>query len=230
MTQGRITMNGAPAKNPAVDVNPDSDDVRFDGKKVSLAEERIYLMLNKPPGTDVTRGDRHAKKTVFDILDPKLHRSVQAVGRLDRGTTGLLLLTNDGELALRLTHPRYGIEKEYYAIGENKPKINHIRMLERGVQLEDGIARATSVRGAEVPKELAPRHSDKPVHALLIVISQGKKRIVRRMCDAIDFPLSRLHRSRIGPIKLGGLRPSQSRDLTPEEVKRLQKAVADMYR
>lgn len=227
LLEDRVTLNGAPAKNPAVDVDPESDVVKVDGREVSLAGELIYLMLHKPAGYDVTRGDRFAKKTIFDLLDRNLHRSVQAVGRLDRNTTGLLLLTNDGELTLRLTHPRYGIDKEYYAIGERKPTVSQIRMLERGVSLEDGMARAESVKAAEVPKELVPGNREKPAYALRIVLKQGRKRIVRRMCEAVDFPLARLHRSRIGPLKLTGLKPGKSRALLPDEISRLKKAVAD---
>lgn len=227
MAEGRITLNGKPAKNPAVDVDPDTDKVEFNGRPVSLAQENIYLMLYKTAGTDVTRADKFAQKTVFELLDPKLHRSVQSVGRLDRGTTGLLLLTNDGDLALRLTHPRYGIDKEYYAIGERKPTVSQIRMLTRGVSLDDGIARAESAEAVEIPKDLEVVARDKKAYALRIVMAQGRKRIVRRMCEAIDFPLLGLHRSRIGPITLGKLKYGKSRALYADEVNRLKKSVAD---
>jgi pseudouridine synthase len=210
---GKVRINGAVVTDFSARVDPAGDSVTVDRKKLEQPQEKIYLLFHKPAGCDVTRSDRFAIKTVFDCLPKDLPRSVQAAGRLDRDTTGLLLLTNDGELAYRLTHPRHGIEKEYLAFGKGSPTREQIRKLLAGVELEDGNARA--VRAEQV-------RSPRP--GIRIVMHEGRKRIVRRMCDAIGYPLAALHRERMGPVTLASLREGKYRRLTAEEVERLKAA------
>jgi 23S rRNA pseudouridine2605 synthase len=137
------------------------------------------------------------------------------VGRLDRDTEGLLLLTNDGDLANRLMHPRHGVEKEYLAEVEGTPSEKALSRLRRGVTLEDGMARALAVRTAGRAGGRA---------ALRMVMGEGRKREVRRMLDAVGLPVRRLVRLRVGPLRLGRLAPGQVRELTPEEVRALYRA------
>jgi 23S rRNA pseudouridine2605 synthase len=134
------------------------------------------------------------------------------VGRLDRDTEGLLLLTNDGELANRVMHPRYGVEKEYLAEVEGTPGRRHLARLTRGVELDDGVARARSARAVAGLRDRA---------AVRLVMTHGRKREVRRMLEAIGLPVRRLVRVRVGPVRLGRLTPGQVRELDPEEVREL---------
>ncbi|RTG98458.1 pseudouridine synthase [Thermus scotoductus] len=202
--QGRVRVNGRVAVL-GQKVNP-GDVVEVDGKPVEPPRERIILALHKPRGYTTTRHDPHAQKTVFDLLPdiPGLH----PIGRLDRDSEGLLLLTNDGHLTLRLTHPRYGVRKVYrvWTKGGTLPEAVCQR-LEKGVVLEDGPARALSCKPA-------------PGGALL-TLREGRKREVRRMLQAVGFPVVRLLRLRVGPIGLQSLRPGQYRRLSPKEVRAL---------
>jgi 23S rRNA pseudouridine2605 synthase len=191
-------------------VNPARDVVMVDGGRVPLDPELRYFALNKPPGVVTTARDPERRPDVSAYL-PKGPR-VFPVGRLDRDTEGLLLLTNDGELANRLMHPRYGVQKEYLAEVPSRPTERALRRLVRGIQLEDGPARAVSAR---------PTGATRGRAAVRIVIAEGRKREVRRMLDAVGLPVQRLVRIRVGPIRLGRLPPGQVRELTPDEVRSL---------
>ncbi|MBI3736510.1 rRNA pseudouridine synthase [Candidatus Sumerlaeota bacterium] len=205
--EGRVRLNGAVTREMGTQVDPASDRVELDGKEVRPAESPVYIMLNKPAGYDVTRRDPHSGRTIFDLLPSDLPASVQAVGRLDRDTTGLLLLTNDGELAFRLTHPRHGVEKEYLCFGPRPATRDQLDQLVSGVALDDGLARALKAENVETPSR-----------ALRMVVSLGRKRIIRRLCKAVGFELTALHRSRVGPIALGDLQEGNSRGLTAHEI------------
>ena len=181
-----------------------------DGGRVPLDPELRYFALNKPPGVVTTARDPERRPDVSAYL-PKGPR-VFPVGRLDRDTEGLLLLTNDGELANRLMHPRYGVQKEYLAEVPSRPTERALRRLVRGIQLEDGPARAVSAR---------PTGATRGRAAVRIVIAEGRKREVRRMLAAVGLPVQRLVRIRVGPIRLGRLPPGQVRELTPDEVRSL---------
>ena len=202
--QGRVRVNGKVAVL-GQKVNP-GDVVEVDGKPVEPPRERIVLALHKPRGYTTTRHDPHAQKTVYDLLPsiPGLH----PIGRLDRDSEGLLLLTNDGHLTLRLTHPRYGVKKVYRVYTERGTlPLAICQQLLEGVDLEDGPARALACRPA-------------PGGALL-TLAEGRKREVRRMLKAVGYPVTRLIRLQVGPIYLGHLPPGKWRRLSPREVEAL---------
>ncbi|WP_243032337.1 pseudouridine synthase [Thermus altitudinis] len=202
--QGRVRVNGAVA-TLGQKVNP-GDVVEVDGKRVEPLAERVVLALHKPRGYTTTRHDPHAQRTVFHLLPPI--PGLHPIGRLDRDSEGLLLFTNDGSLTLRLTHPRYGVRKVYRVWTERGtlPRSVCQRLLE-GVELEDGPARALACRPA-------------PGGALL-TLAEGRKREVRRMLKEVGYPVKRLLRLQVGPIRLGQLPPGKWRRLSPEEVEAL---------
>jgi pseudouridine synthase len=191
-------------------VDPRADRVEVDGGRVPLDPELRYLALHKPRGVVTTAHDPQGRPDVSQYYPEGVR--VFPVGRLDRDTEGLLLLTNDGELANRLLHPRYGVEREYLAEVEGRPTERALAALRRGVELEDGPARATSVRRVEGSGERG---------AVRVVMTEGRKREVRRLLAAVGLPVRRLVRVRVGPIRLGRLRPGEVRDLEPGEVREL---------
>ena len=205
----RVTVNGQVAVLGRR-IDPDVDVVVVDGVRIGVQPGRVHYLLNKPAGTLTTASDPHGRPTVVDLVpsDPR----VFPVGRLDQDTEGLLLLTNDGDLAHRLTHPRFGVEKEYLAEVSGEPSRNALRRLRQGVELDDGVtapATASMVGSRQ----------------LRLVIHEGRNRQVRRMADAIGHPVTRLVRTRIGPLADRTLRPGEWRALTPEEVRALERAV-----
>lgn len=209
---GRVQVNGR-AATLGDRVDPALDEVRVDGHRVSVDPGLRYLALHKPRGVTTTMRDPHAERDLTGLL-PRGPR-VFPVGRLDRETEGLLLLTNDGDLAHRLAHPRHGVEKEYLAEVEGTPAERHVGRLRRGVRLEDGTARAVDAR-------IAGRSGGRG--AVRVVMTEGRKREVRRMLEAVGLPVRRLVRTRIGPVRLGRLRAGESRELTPEEIRYLYRA------
>jgi 23S rRNA pseudouridine2605 synthase len=188
-----------------------------DGVPVVVDETRVYWLLNKPAGYVTTASDPQGRSTVVELV-PDQPR-VFAVGRLDRDTEGLLLLTNDGELAELLTHPRHGVEKEYLAEVEGVPSAGALRALRDGVELDDGPARA--VRASVVQR------ARDGGSAVQIVLKEGRKRIVRRMCAEVGHPIRRLVRTRIGPLNDPNLAPGSYRALTGAEVRSLYAAALD---
>jgi 23S rRNA pseudouridine2605 synthase len=213
IVEGRVTLNGAPA-TLGDRADPVEDEVRVDGLEVNLDPNVRYYALHKPPGVVTTMRDPQGRPDIRDFL-PEGPR-VFPVGRLDRDTEGLLLLTNDGDLANALTHPRFGVEKEYLAEVEGVPTPKHIGQLRRGVGLEDGDALAKSAR-------VAGRSGDRG--AVRLVMTEGRKREVRRLLAAVGLPVTRLVRVRVGPIRLGGLPPGERRELTHDEVVALRRVV-----
>jgi 23S rRNA pseudouridine2605 synthase len=209
----RVTVNGRIA-TLGDKVDPARDEVRVDGSRVPLNPELRYFALHKPAGVVTTMRDPQRRSDLTQYV-PKGVR-VFPVGRLDRGTEGLLLLTNDGELANRLLHPRYGVEKEYLAEVEGVPTDRKVARLVRGVPLEDGDARARSAR-------IVGRAGGRA--AVRLVMAEGRKREVRRMLEAVGLPVRRLVRLRMGPVKLGRLPAGEVRELGPEEVGDLYRAV-----
>jgi 23S rRNA pseudouridine2605 synthase len=189
--------------------------VEVDGARVPLDPELRYFVLNKPAGVVTTARDPQRRPDVSAYLPPGPR--VYPVGRLDLHTEGLLLLTNDGELANRLMHPRYGVEKEYLAEVTGRPTERALRRLVRGIELEDGMARAVSARSAGSASGRA---------AVRVVMAEGRKREVRRMLEAVGLPVRRLVRVRVGPVRLGRLAPGQVRELSPEEVRALWRATS----
>ena len=201
---GRVTVNGEPGQlNMFVQQH---DVVEVDGTRVEK-QRLTYLLLNKPADTVTTASDPQGRKTVVDLV-PKETRVVP-VGRLDVDTTGVLLLTNDGELAHRLAHPRYGVEKTYVVEVEGEPTDAALQQLERGVELDDGVTAPAKAR--RVTK-----------NTLELTIHEGRNRQVKRMLEAVGHPVTRLHRSAYAGLEVGGLEPGAWRELEPSEVDRLR--------
>lgn len=222
---GKVVINGHIIRDLGTRIDPENDRVEVAGHAVTLPRAgHAYWMLNKPEGYDVTRRDPHSEQTIFDLLPKDAPRALQPVGRLDRPTTGLLLLTDDGELAHRLTHPSYGIEKEYLAYGSERAIKSQIASLLRGVELDDGPAKAVAVEELQPPRGGRQPSGFHRGPRLKIVMHEGRKRIVRRLCAAVGYPLQALHRSRVGPLKLGSLHEGESRTLTTHEVTLLRRA------
>lgn len=214
---GQVSINGKAVTDLATQVDAETDEVVVDGRRVRPPLQHVYLMLNKPKGYDVTRGGRHHHRRAYDLLPEGTHPSVQAVGRLDRNSTGLLLFTNDGELANRLAHPSHGCRKEYIVEVEGKPSSEAVRKLREGVELEDGPAKAIEAKILEDEPTRPPR--------LRIVMGEGRKRIVRRMCEAVGHPVTNLERMATGPVRLGDLRRGKVRPLRRGEIVALRKSV-----
>jgi 23S rRNA pseudouridine2605 synthase len=209
---GRVEINGRVA-TLGDRLDPAMDQVRVDGSKVNVNPELRTFALHKPRGVTTTMRDPHAERDLSGFLPKGVH--VFPVGRLDRDTEGLLLLTNDGSLAHRLTHPRYAIEKEYLAEVGRPPSQRQLARLRRGVELDDGTARAVDARSAGGAGGRG---------GVRLVMIEGRKREVRRMLDAVELPVRRLVRVRVGPIRLGKLGPGEVRELGPEDVRALYRA------
>lgn len=212
ITAGRVEINGRVA-TLGDRLDPTVDEVRVDGSKVNVDPELRTFALHKPRGVTTTMRDPHAERDLTGFLPKGVH--VFPVGRLDRDTEGLLLLTNDGSLAHRLTHPRYAIEKEYLAEVGRPPSQRQLARLRRGVELDDGTARAVDARSAGGAGGRG---------GVRLVMIEGRKREVRRMLDAVELPVRRLVRVRVGPIRLGKLGPGEVRELGPEDVRALYRA------
>jgi pseudouridine synthase len=207
--EGRVTLNGRVA-TLGDKVDATRDRVSVDGVGVSLDPELRYFAFHKPAGVTSTAADPHADVDLTRYFPPGPR--VFAVGRLDRDTEGLLLFTNDGELANRLLHPRHGVEREYLAEVEGTPSERHAARLRAGVDLDDGLARAVSAR-------VAGRSGDRG--AVRLVLTEGRKREVRRMLSAVGLPVVRLIRLRYGPVRLGRMPAGRTRPLSPAEVRAL---------
>ena len=224
IADGRVSVDGITVTEPGVRVDPQTQEIRVDGSRILTNPELITLMLHKPAGVVTTMEDPEGRPTVAqygrDYLaeHPELPDSLRLVhvGRLDTETEGLLLLSNDGELSHRLMHPSFEIAKTYVAIVEGQVEPWVPRKLRRGIELEDGEAKADRV----TVKDSGPRGS-----IVEITLHSGKNRIVRRMLDAVGHPVTRLARTRLGPLRLGNLRPGQTRPLSGEEIAALQQEV-----
>jgi 23S rRNA pseudouridine2605 synthase len=217
IAEGRVTVNGEVAVlGRRVDVQHDR--VALDGVPVVVDSSVVHWVLNKPAGYVTTAHDTHGRPTVLDLVpgEPR----VFPVGRLDLETEGLLLLTNDGDLAQLLTHPRHGVEKEYFVEVEGKPSPAALRRLREGVELDDGPTLPARARIVQESPALTTT-------ALAIVVKEGRKRMVRRMCATVGHPVVRLARTRIGPLRDPRLAPGTWRALTTEEVRALYAAALD---
>jgi len=210
---GRVSIDGELVSDLGRRVDPARDRVAVDGSQIVLDTKLRYWLLNKPAGVVSTAADEKGRPTVVQLV-PERPR-VFPVGRLDRDTEGLLLLTNDGPLAYRLTHARYGVEKRYLAEVERLPG-NAIARLLAGVTLEDGPAKAERARAVATSGRR---------RMVEVVMVEGRNREVRRLLDAVGAPVRRLVRTAVGPVRLTGLAPGEYRPLRPEEVRRLYQAV-----
>src|SRR5437899_3162799 len=222
MLEGRVTVNGQTIRELGTKADPSRDDIRVDGRRVKVATRHRYILLNKPRGYMTTRSDPQRRPTVIDLLGG-VREYVYPVGRLDFDSEGLLLLTNDGDLAARLTHPRHGVARVYEARVLGVPDAHDLDRLARGIVVD-----GRRTEPAEI--KLLPRGRD-AAHAILVVtIREGRNRQVRNMCEAIGHPVVELRRVAIGPIKDAKLKAGQWRELTAEEVKRLQAAAGQLTR
>ncbi len=208
--QRRVWVNGKPVERLGVTVNPTVDSIALDGNPLRAPEQFYYFLLNKPAGVLTTVYDSRGRNTVMDLVP--LYKGLYPVGRLDKDTEGVLLITNDGNLAYRLAHPKYEIEKVYEAWVQGKVKPQHIEKLHKGVSIAPNIV----VKG-----EAKILRYENGNTLLKIQIHQGKKRQVKRMCKAIGFPVLALTRTHFGGLTAEGLERGKYRELTSEEVRNL---------
>jgi pseudouridine synthase len=215
MREGRVTVNGTTIRELGTKADAERDDIRVDGRRVRVPEQHRYILLSKPPGYVTTRSDPHRRPTVIDLISD-VREYVYPVGRLDFDSEGLLILTNDGELAARLTHPRHGVARVYEARVLGVPDTHDLTRLARGIVIDGRRTRPALVRVIHTRSDDA---------TLEITVHEGRNRQVRKMCDAISHPVSSLRRVAIGPIRDAKLRPGRWRDLNEAEVARLRDAV-----
>jgi len=212
---GRVEVDGQTVRRFGARVDPEHQIIRVDGKRIPARQDVVYLAFNKPPKVLTAMSDDRGRRTITDFLGDRAERLFH-VGRLDYETEGLMLLTNDGELAHRLAHPSYEVAKTYLADVPGPVPRDLGRRLATGIELDDGVAIADRFR---VLEQVGSR-------ALVeITLHEGRKHIVRRMLAEAGHPVSRLVRTTVGPIKLGGLRPGATRDLTTKEIGELYAAV-----
>jgi len=212
---GRVEVDGQTVRRYGARVDPENQIIRVDGKRIPARQDIVYLAFNKPPKVLTAMSDDRGRRTIADFLGDRAERLFH-VGRLDYDTEGLMLLTNDGELAHRLAHPRYEVAKTYLADVPGPVSRDLGRRLATGVELEDGVAIADRFRVIERAGSRA---------LVEITLHEGRKHIVRRMLAEVGHPVSRLVRTTVGPVKLGGLHPGETRDLTTKEIGELYAAV-----
>jgi pseudouridine synthase len=206
--EGRVEVDGEIVRRYGARVDPDHQIIKVDGRRIPSRQDLVYLALNKPAGVLTTMSDDRGRPTISDFLGDRAERLFH-VGRLDYDTEGLMLLTNDGELAHRLAHPRYGVAKTYLAdVAAPLPRDLGRRLL-TGIELEDGVASADKFRVVEQAGSRA---------LVEITLHEGRKHIVRRLLAEAGHPVSRLVRTRVGPVTLGSLRPGSTRALTTREI------------
>jgi len=214
MTAGRVAVNGQVVTELGTKVDPARDVVTVDGREVVLGAGCAYYALDKPSGYVTTMSDTHGRPTVAELLPEGAPAGLFPVGRLDQDTTGLLLLTTDGELAYRLMHPRYHVPKTYVAHVQGRITEAEVGSLREGITLDDG-----PTKPAQVSIEAAtPR-----VSRVEITLTEGRKRQVRRMFDAVGHRVTKLRRVRFGPVELGDLRAGRTRPLTEAEIAELKR-------
>jgi len=215
--QGRVEVNGRQITTLGEKADPATDEIKVDGRRVKLKAGRRYLLLNKPRGVVSTRTDPQRRLTVIDVAARAgITGYLYPVGRLDLDSEGLIILTDDGEFAERVLHPRYEMERAYEAEVEGVPDERDLNRLRRGIEIDGRRTRPAQVKVLGVA-----RVRDGQRARLEIVLHEGRNRQVRYMCDAIAHPVARLKRTRIGTLTARGLRPGDLRDLTPAEIKSL---------
>ncbi|MFQ5667449.1 MAG: pseudouridine synthase [Candidatus Binatia bacterium] len=212
---GRVRVNGQVVTQLGRRANVRTDRITIDGRAVPLPERPVYILLHKPTHVVTTLSDPQQRPTVRQLL-PHVHVRVFPVGRLDFHSSGLLLLTNDGALALRLTHPRYGVRKTYRVKVKGTPAPDALAHLAGGIRLAEGVTAPATVRIERTREGKS---------WLEITIAEGRRREIRRMCERVGHPVEKLARVRLGPLALGRLAPGQHRMLTQREVRALQRAV-----
>jgi pseudouridine synthase len=212
MLEGRVSVNGTTVRELGTKADPAADDIRVDGRRIKVVQQHRYILLNKPRGYVTTRSDPQRRPTVIDLLGT-VREYVYPVGRLDFDSEGLLLLTNDGDLAATLTHPRHGIVRVYEVRVAGTPDDHDLKRLARGITLEGRRTLPADVRS------IGPGR-------FTIAIREGRNRQIRKMCEAIGHPVDHLKRTAIGPLRDANLKSGRWRELTDEEVRRLKKAAS----
>ncbi len=213
IAEGRVRVNGVVVNAPGAVAEPE-DEIRVDGTLVTTRPALRYFLLNKPRGVVSTASDEMGRETVLDLLPTR--ERLYPVGRLDRDSEGLMLLTNDGSLAERLMHPRYGAHKQYRVAVEGGISEQQLARLRAGVQLEDGLSR---------PLETKLLHRTPERSTLLLTLGEGRNRQVRRTLEALGLRVLSLVRLRLGPLDLRGLQRGRTRELSAQEVRDLRQAV-----
>jgi 23S rRNA pseudouridine2605 synthase len=214
IAEGRVSVNGKTVMTMGVKVDPDVDEIRLDGRRIKAVATLRYILLNKPAGFVTTRSDPQRRRTVLDLLEG-VREYVYPVGRLDYDTEGLLLLTNDGDLAARLTHPRHGVARTYEARVAGMPDREAIERLRTGIPLD-----GRRTLPADVLLLNGGRRDRDGV--LRLTIREGRNRQVRRMCEAVGHPVQHLKRTRFGSLADRKLKPGQWRELSRDEVAALK--------
>jgi 23S rRNA pseudouridine2605 synthase len=214
IAEGRVTVNGETVTEMGTKADPARDDIRVDGRRIKATERLRYILLYKPAGYVTTRSDPQHRRTVIDLLRG-VREYVYPVGRLDYDTQGILLVTNDGDLAAKLTHPRHQVDRTYEVSVSGMPDDEALDRLRRGIPLDGRRTRPADV--LLVNKGRRDRNG-----VLIITIREGRNRQVRRMLDAVGHPVESLRRIRFGPLGIRGLRPGDWRDLTDAEVEKLK--------
>ena len=218
---GRVSVNGRVLKKLSVFVDPEKDDVRVDGKKVGIVERRLVLVLNKPVGVMSTVKDTHGRKTVIDIAREHGYRDrLFPIGRLDLNSSGIILITNDGELAFRVAHPKFDVVKAYEVVVEGEPSRESIEKLEKGLKLSDFKTSPCRIR-------ILKRRKKETV--LEVELNEGKKREIRRMFAHIGHKVTELHRKAIGNLNFDDLKEGEIRPLKEAELKELERLIQVKY-
>jgi 23S rRNA pseudouridine2605 synthase len=213
--QGRVRVNQQVVTTLGTRADPRTDRVTVDGRPLRAAEDLVYILFHKPVGVVTTLADPEGRPCVRDYLR-HVRTRVFPVGRLDFHSAGLLLLTNDGALALRLMHPRYGIRKTYRVKVKGRPTADTLAQIATGVRLEEGLT---------APAEVRLIRSEDDKSWLEIELGEGRRREVRRMCEAVGHPVEKLRRVAMGPLNLGRLATGEHRPLSPREILQLRRAV-----
>ncbi len=213
ITEGRVKVNGEVVTELGTRVHPVKDRITVDGKTIGRPKPR-YLVLNKPPGFITTTNDERSRWTVMDLID--VPERVYPIGRLDRETQGLLLFTNDGEVANRVMHPRYRLSKEYHVVTTQRPSDHQLHELRQGILIDEALV---------VPDEVRLMRETAEGIIIRLVLHEGMFHVVRRMMDKVNIDVAKLRRHRIGPISVSGIPLGAWRDLTPGELEQLFQAV-----
>ncbi len=210
--QGRVKLNGAIVQDMGIIVNPMEDQVTIDNQAIKPEEQKVYILLHKPEGYVTTLSDEFNRPTVVDLLNDVAER-VFPVGRLDYDTSGLLIMTNDGDLTYHLTHPKHEVKKTYIAKVKGTPEEKSLGLLKKGVDIGGYIT---------APAQVEKLKNDKDTSSIKIIIHEGKNRQIRKMFDAVDYPVLHLKRIAMGRIELGDLKKGQWRHLTAQEIRYLK--------
>jgi 23S rRNA pseudouridine2605 synthase len=217
--EGRVAVNGQRVTEMGVQVDPERDVITVNGRRIQVEGQRRYIVLHKPQGCLSVLEDDRGRRAVRDLVPDA--QGLYPAGRLDYNSEGLLLLTDDGALTQRLTHPRYEHEKEYLVLVRGEPSVEALRALRTGIELEDG--RTAPARVGRV-EQTTWGHAPPGQVWLRFVLHEGRKRQIRRMCEAVGLEVRRLIRVRIGPIELGNLKAGEHRALTADQVRRLRRS------